>query len=258
MAAAKIPLPNGAEVFGLNRGETLFVYDEIFGGGYLRHGITVRDGDTVVDVGANIGLFLVYLHLSNPAVRLLAFEPVPEVCDVLRQNVALFGMNADVEECALGASEGTCRFTYYPDITIMSGCYADAAEDASTMKEFILHDSPRLRSSRAVDLMVASKLRPRELTCARRTLSSVIAERNVERIDLLKIDVEKSELDVLLGIRDEHWPRIRQVVVEVQDRDGRAGAVTNLLRRHGMRVSAESGGGGPGTGLTMLFARRDD
>ena len=33
-----------------------------------------------------------------------------------------------------------------------------------------------------------------------RTLSSVIAEEGIDRIDLLKINVEKSELDVLLGL----------------------------------------------------------
>lgn len=49
------------------------------------------------------------------------------------------------------------------------------------------------------------------------------------RIDLLKIDVERAELQVLQGVAAHHWPAIRQVAMEVRAdaRDG--GAATHLL-----------------------------
>ncbi|MGO4758500.1 AMP-binding protein, partial [Streptomyces sp. 2MCAF27] len=54
-------LPNGLPVFHHNRSETDFVYEEIFTNlEYLRHGVTIRDGDTIVDIGANIGLFTLF------------------------------------------------------------------------------------------------------------------------------------------------------------------------------------------------------
>jgi iturin family lipopeptide synthetase A len=71
-----------------------------------------------------------------------------------------------------------------------------------------------------------------------RTLSDVIAEEGIERIDLLKINVEKSELDVLRGIRSEDWPRIRQLVVEV-DRDANLEPILSLLEGQGFDVLAE-------------------
>lgn len=46
--------------------------------------------------------------------------------------------------------------------------------------------------------------------CAMTTVSALMAEHDLERIDLLKIDVEGAELDVLRGIRPEDWPRISQ------------------------------------------------
>ena len=46
--------------------------------------------------------------------------------------------------------------------------------------------------------------------CAMTTVSALMAEHDLERIDLLKIDVEGAELDVLRGIRPEDWPRICQ------------------------------------------------
>ena len=55
-------LPNGLTVHGLCALDTGLVYRDIFEEGYARHGVTVRDGDCVFDVGANTGLFLVYLN----------------------------------------------------------------------------------------------------------------------------------------------------------------------------------------------------
>jgi thioesterase domain-containing protein/acyl carrier protein len=67
----------------------------------------------------------------------------------------------------------------------------------------------------------------------------VVRERAIERIDLLKINVEKSEMDVLAGIAEEDWPRIRQVAMEVHDIDGRLARVQRLLSDHGFAVAVE-------------------
>ncbi len=73
----KLRLPDGLEVFALNADETRFVHGEVFGARcYLQHGIELRDGDCVFDVGANIGLATLFFHRerrtsgfmpSNPA-----------------------------------------------------------------------------------------------------------------------------------------------------------------------------------------------
>ncbi len=52
----------------------------------------------------------------------------------------------------------------------------------------------------------------------------------LERVDLLKIDVERAELDVLHGVRQQDWPRIRQVVLEVHDVGGQLATVQRLLQ----------------------------
>lgn len=35
-------------------------------------------------------------------------------------------------------------------------------------------------------------------------------------VDLLKVDVERAELEVLAGVQPAHWPRIRQVTAPTQ------------------------------------------
>src|SRR5213083_385081 len=73
-------LPDGAPVAHLNKNETDYIYNEIFVlQAYLRHGITIKDGDCVVDAGANIGLFSVFASRLAPNVRIHAFEPNPTV-----------------------------------------------------------------------------------------------------------------------------------------------------------------------------------
>lgn len=47
--------------------------------------------------------------------------------------------------------------------------------------------------------------------CPMCTVSDLIERHSLKCIDLLKVDVEGAELDVLRGIRPEHWPWIRQV-----------------------------------------------
>lgn len=51
-------LPNGLEVHSVSKADVAFLYDEIWEQrAYLDHGISIGPGDTVLDVGANIGLF---------------------------------------------------------------------------------------------------------------------------------------------------------------------------------------------------------
>ena len=63
----------------------------------------VGKGDTVIDIGANLGYYTVPLsRLAGPKGAVLAVEPVPVIYDVLRRNAAGCG-NVTAYNCALGA-----------------------------------------------------------------------------------------------------------------------------------------------------------
>jgi len=61
---------------------------------------------------------------------------------------------------------------------------------------------------------VAERLTAEEIACQLKTISEVIRENGIERIDLLKVDAEKSESDVLAGIHEDDWRKIQQIVME--------------------------------------------
>src|SRR5206468_875486 len=101
------------------------------------------------------------------------------------------------------------------------------------------HSAATALSDAALDDLLDARLTSERISCEVTTISDVIREHAIERIDLLKIDVEKSEEDVLAGIRAADWPKIRQLVVEVYDSAGRLDRLAALLRRQGYQLHIE-------------------
>jgi FkbM family methyltransferase len=253
------------EVFCLNVEEARFVYEEIFRDQtYLRRGICVREGDCVFDVGANIGMFAIYLARRSPGIRLHCFEPIPEVFEALEANAELHRLDARLHEFALGEASGEARFTFYPRNSVMSGRHPEADRDRATTASFLANRSPafaaKLRESEAhrrhADAMMEQLFDARELTCPVRTLSEVIESEGVEHVNLLKIDAEKSEHEVIAGIAPSDWRRIGQVVVEVHDIGGRLEELRSLLESKGFRVESDQDPLLAGTPIHVLYATR--
>ncbi|MBQ0981412.1 non-ribosomal peptide synthetase [Micromonospora sp. M61] len=214
-------------VAGVNPHETRYLYDEIFVQQvYLRDGIVLRPGATVLDVGANIGMFSLFVNAVCPDATIHAFEPVPSVADLLRRNVAEFGVPATVHAVGLSRAAGEVSFTYYPGYSMMSGhaAYADPDAEVAVIKRFLANErdagADREVLLGRVDELLAERFAGRELTVPVRPLSAFLDELAPERIDLLKIDVQRAEADVLAGLDDRHWPLVAQVAMEVHDAPG--------------------------------------
>lgn len=238
----------------MNADETRFVHGEVFGSRcYLQQGIELRDGDCVFDVGANIGMATIFFHRERRDVRVFAFEPSPVAFECLKANIELHAVNARVFECGLSDRPGTAEFTFYPANSVMSGFHADLETDRETTKTFMVN---RGFEPRHAQLFLGSKFKKETFPCPLRTLSEIVDDEGVTRIDLLKVDVEKSEREVLAGIRAEHWDLISQVVVEVHDERGALDEVRGLLMTHGFEVTAEQDPQLKGTTIYSVFASR--
>ncbi|HEX8145434.1 MAG TPA: amino acid adenylation domain-containing protein, partial [Pyrinomonadaceae bacterium] len=255
---ASYELPNGMTVMHLNRGETEFLYQEIFAEhSYLKNGIKLREGDCVFDVGANIGLFSLFVKQHCPQARLYAFEPLPPLFEVLKMNMALHAEDVKVFECGLSNETRGETFTFYPHCSIISGQHADAAQEREVVRSFLLHDGAGDEiSAGMMEELLSARLESESYECRLKTLSEVMADEGVERIDLLKVDVEKSEMEVLGGIREEDWPKIRQLIVEVHDVEGRLERVKTLLREHGYELTVEQDSTLKETALYNIYALR--
>src|SRR5262249_12272544 len=154
-----------------------------------------------------------------------AFEPIPPVFENLRVNSMLSGGDVHLFNCGLSSAAGNAEFTWFKHNSVISGRYADLQEEQDTIKAYLKNQKGKEFSEETLEKLIWERLDHEQFRCPLRTLSDVIAAEKIERVDLLKIDVEKSEFEVLEGIEEEHWPKICQVVVEVHDIEGRLGKV---------------------------------
>ncbi len=95
--------------------------------------------------------------------------------------------------------------------------------------------------------------------CPLATADAILEKVGAEEVALLKVDVEGAELDVLRGLGRDTWPRVRQVVLEGHDLNGRLGAITRLLEDEGgfgLRIDVPEIARQRGLDNFLLFAHR--
>ncbi len=256
-------LPNGLSIYHLNRHETDFLYKEIFvERAYLKHGITLKAGACVFDVGANIGMFTLFIKQECADARVHTFEPTPELNRIIKLNVDRFGQSVKVYQNGISDHEGEATFTYYPDYSIMSGFHADASGDASVLSSGIRNQlatgnaGPASVPDKFIASIVQKKLgKKNEIKCQLKTISSIICEAKIEQVDLLKIDAEKSEMAILKGIQENDWPKIKQIVLEVHTLAEMEVAIP-LLKQKGFEIKVEQEGQFANSGIYNCFAIR--
>jgi aryl carrier-like protein len=93
-----------------------------------------------------------------------------------------------------------------------------------------------------------------------RRLGEVLVEQGVERVDLLKVDVQRAEAEVLAGLEDWQWAQVGQVAMEVHDEEGGRGRAAELQARLeglGYRVAVEQEVELAGTDRYNLYAVRE-
>ena len=255
-AHPSICLPNGLAVFGLNENDTLTVYRDIFDDDcYRRNGVTIDDGDCILDVGANTGLFILFLNKIGAHVRVYAFEPVPAIYQVLRRNVEAHNqLPVQLFNVGLSRAPGRASFTYYPRFSNASTLYPDeSAEGAMRGRQYIIDQIPTLRwplrsilpwIPRPIKHLVAEQIRryylkKETVSCELWNLSDFLRQREIAQVDMLKIDAEQSEEEIMAGLAEEDWPKIRQIVVEVHGGISATRAMAELLGQRGFRTTVD-------------------
>jgi FkbM family methyltransferase len=112
---AKIQLPGGQHLKLASVGENYLSFQLFWLGAQYYEPVTtlllgelLRPDDTFIDVGANIGFYSLVLTLTQPGIRVIAFEPNPRIHALLKQNIAANHLhNITYETRALSDAEGT-------------------------------------------------------------------------------------------------------------------------------------------------------
>ncbi len=259
------------DLHSVNPWELSFLRHEV--GGYFAHGVELVPGATVLDVGANIGVFsaAVYERLDGD-VRIYAFEPLPPLYETLNRNAReFFDGRLTALSYGLAAHDDELDFSYFPAATIFSSSWRDqetveaerrrvTASIVEMIRQGALGPVLRRVPAPVMRALIGRKLRVmRQLETHRvlvRPLSAVFDEQAIDHVDLLKVDVEGGELDVLRGIDERHWPLVRQAVVEVEGWRQNRDTVREIFLGHGFTVNVEQDPVQLAADIGMVFAAR--
>jgi FkbM family methyltransferase len=179
---------HGLKIKGVDS-NMLTIYKEIFEDKvYNPPGFELAIGSTVVDVGANIGLFSIFASLT-PGVRIFAFEPHPENFQVLHENASSRAGDIRCFEAAIADSAGE-RILY--EGMIPGGHKMESVNLSGTP----LNKALRIKTQTLNDLMTIE---------------------GIDHIDFLKIDCEGAEGEILAAASLEDLSKINKIAMEFHD-----------------------------------------
>ena len=131
----------------------------------------VKDGDTIFDIGANIGWYSNHLAKKFPNSKIHSFEPIPETFNQLRANTELNGAtNIHFNNLALSSKKEKLTFYYSPTVT-----------GASSSKNITENQSMT------------------KLEIEAETIDNFMTLNSITYLDFIKCDVEGAEYFVFQG-----------------------------------------------------------
>ncbi len=137
-----------------------------------------------LDLGANIGLTAVWVSLASPGIELACVEPDPRNIPLLKENLALNGLQSRVFACAVDATAGEAQL----GIGSHTAC--------SSLTATRLHANP--------DAVTVPVL----------TVPDILDQLNWDWVDLVKMDIEGAERNLLKSCAS--WiGRVGRIVLEI-------------------------------------------
>lgn len=172
-----------------------FIWYELFdmfshdsnGCDYERKGCFIKEGDVVIDIGANIGVFAHRAELRG-ASKVICFEPMDLTYDCLVKNA---GPKTTTHKLAVGGKNEFNKFILHTDFSQLGAGFNSENETIKQNKQ-IIHES------------VTYKI----------DINSIFDKNLCGRIDFLKIDVEGGEIEILNNITDENLSNLRCLAAE--------------------------------------------
>lgn len=234
---------------------------------YFNKFIKIKEGDTVLDIGANIGMYTISIfERYGNKVKVFAFEPIPEVYQALKANTERYSKKTLIPvQKGVSNRSGLVEFTYYPTAPSFSTLYPELQQDEvidglleyfeklkeagrldewpsniqETIEKIKNNDSLSAeKKERAIKIetmiSIKNSFYAQKVECELTTVSEIIREYELDRVDVLKLHVEHSEWDILTGIEENDWDKIKQIVVQIEGVDTIA-MVEDLLRKHNFK-----------------------
>lgn len=164
----------------------------------------------IVDAGANIGLSSIYFATRFESATIYAIEPEATNFIALRQNVDAYG-NIKPLQTALWGHDGLLKIT-----DLKENQWAFTVEECA-------EPTPDSFSSISI--------------------TSFMQQHGIEKIDILKMDIEGAEREVFSGDCHYWLARVRVIIIELHDwlKPGCSSVFFNAICRYNIRTTLHEG-----------------
>jgi FkbM family methyltransferase len=155
---------------------------------YTPKGFEINKKDTIVDVGAHIGVFSVYAATLATQGKVFAIEPMANNYSLLLANISLNNLqNVTAIKEALSANNEGKNLNVSTSTGGHSFIYSENTKEKTMVKT--------------------------------ESMSTFIAKHNIQHIDLLKLDCEGAEYEILFNTPSETLNKIRKISMECHNID---------------------------------------
>jgi FkbM family methyltransferase len=194
---------------------------------YAPPGFELRATDTVVDIGANLGLFA--LWAAPQAAHIISVEPAPRAIECLKLNIERNRVqNVTVVEKAVARNGGVLEMVTHPG-------WEGLSHTVGQPQPFFIR-------------LLTSGVRKRNeeqdgerFSVPKVSLPRLLDDCGLSRVNYLKIDCEGGEYEILRSMGAAHWQRIDKVVMEFHDfvSSNRHRELVAILRNNGFEVEVD-------------------
>lgn len=95
----------------------------------------IKEDMTVLDIGANLGIFT--LHALSKGCHVYSYEPTPNTYHLLHENIWVNGFidseKVHLKQSAVGATKGECSFTTYSDVCGHNSMFGEQKDDSEVI-----------------------------------------------------------------------------------------------------------------------------
>lgn len=180
----------------------LSVFEEIFvDKDYRILDKVISDSFTIMDLGAHVGCFSVYVALLNGSAKIFSFEPDVRNFSLMKENLKLNHVRSVVaKNVAVGGFDGDGELF--------------VSEDS--------HNHSLMGEGESLKVSV-------------RSFDGIC--KKFEKIDLVKMDIEGAEFEIFANISEVSLNRVGTFYIEYHEREGRSvDVIINRLKRAGFKV----------------------
>lgn len=183
-------------------------------------GFTGENTHTILDLGANIGLYALAIKDVNPDCQIICLEPNPHAFELLQKNISANNLH-NIVALNKGAAQTSGSFVMkiLKEGTAYCGKYLDEIK-----KEF----RKWIKPDRIISLPIETL-----------SIPDICVEYALDKIDILKMDVEGMEFEILEGCV-EIFPKIKRIVVEWHGYELRD-QIKKLLQDHNFDLVHDDG-----------------